>query len=115
MLKCLREAHQILIITSKIFVTYLNNEQLLTGFYYLYLLPWLQLFPRENFLFIRTEDMKKDTGKILQEIFQFLGMSPLPDAKINKILLLKLFVHEQTMLHDNDSRICHCHLLLRNN
>ena len=102
MLKCLREA-QDFDNHFKDFRHLFKNEQLLTGFYYLYLLPWLQLFPRENFLFIRTEDMKKDTGKILQEIFQFLGMSPLPEETINSIV--KTIRHEQTMLHDNSSNL----------
>ena len=78
MSKCLREAQDFKhhFRDGSAFVK--DPQQLRTNFYYLYLLPWLQVFPRENFLFIRTEDMKKDTVKTLQETFQFLGMSPLP-------------------------------------
>ena len=79
----------------------LQNDQLLTGFYYLYLLPWLQVFPRENFMFIRTEDMKKDTGKTLQEIFQFLGMSPLPDDALK--FTVQKTRHNQTILHSSNT------------
>ena len=98
MLKCLREAehfehHFKDLRHSRV------NKQLLTGFYYLYLLPWLQVFPRENFLFIRTEDMKKDTGKALQEIFQFLGMSPLENEALDSVA--KKTRHNQTALHSS--------------
>ena len=102
MLKCLREA-QDFDNHFKDFRHMTKNEQLLTGFYYLYLLPWLQVFPRENFLFIRTEDMKKDTGKTLQEIFQFLGMSHLSDKKIDEIQ--QIVRHEQTLLHSNSEML----------
>ena len=85
MSKCLREAQDFNhhFRDGSAFVK--DPQQLRTNFYYLYLLPWLQVFPRENFLFIRTEDMKKDTAKTLQETFQFLGMSPLPKDKIDSI------------------------------
>ena len=104
MLKCLKEA--------KDFDNHFTDSpryprdshfQLITGFYYLYLLPWLQVFPRKNFMFVRTEDMKKDTGKTLQEIFQFLGMSTLSDDKIETIT--KIVRHEQTMLKDNSEML----------
>ena len=102
MLKCLKEAKDF-DNHFKDFYAFSNSSQLLTGFYYLYLLPWLQVFPRKNFLFIRTEDMKKDTRKTLEEVLQFLGMSRLSDVKIDKIQ--KLALHEQTMLHGNDSQL----------
>ena len=85
MSKCLREAQNFKnhIRDDAIFAK--DPQQLRANFYYLYLLPWLQVFPRENFLFIRTEDMKKDTVKTLQKTFQFLGMAPLPKEKLDSI------------------------------
>ena len=104
MLKCLKEAKDFDNHFKDFhFLSYPDSSQLLTGFYYLYILPWLQVFPRENFLFIRAEDMKKDTGKTLQEIFQFLGMSYLSDAKINKIQ--ENIRHEQPVLHSDHSEM----------
>ena len=52
-----------------------NNfkDQIYTSFYYVYLLPWLQIFPRKNFLFLRTEDMAKDTIGTLKHIFEFFS------------------------------------------
>ena len=103
MLNCLREAQNFDHHFKDYYLFQQNPQQLLTGFYYLYLLPWLQVFPRKSFLFIRTEDMKKDTGKTLQEIFRFLEMSPLPRKIINSSI--KTIHHEQTMLHDNSSNL----------
>lgn len=103
MLKCLREAEEFDHHFKDLRHSRDKNEQLLTGFYYLYLLPWLQVFPRENFLFIRTEDMKEDTGKILQKIFQFLGMSPLPEKTLNTVV--KKTLHNQTILHNSNSDV----------
>ena len=77
-----------------------KSGQLFPSFYYLYLLPWLQVFPRKNFLFIRTEDMKADTPKVLQEIFHFLDMSPLPEEKLKHIA--KIF-NGQKILHGNNT------------
>ena len=79
------------------------DEQLLTGFYYLYLLPWLQVFPRKNFLFIRNEDMRKDTGKVLKEIFEFLEMSPMPDDKLKHTV--KKVVNSQKIFHGGNSNL----------
>jgi len=79
------------------------DEQLLTGFYYLYLLPWLQVFPRKNFLFIRNEDMREDTGKVLKEIFEFLDMSPMPDDKLKQTV--KKVAHNQKIIHGSNSNL----------
>ncbi|XP_065907365.1 carbohydrate sulfotransferase 15-like [Dysidea avara] len=80
-----------------------RDDQLLTGFYHLYLLPWLQVFPRENFLFIRSEDMKEDTEKALKEIFEFLEMSPLPDDVLKDTV--KTVLHNQKILHSSNSNL----------
>ena len=79
------------------------DEQFLTGFYYLYLLPWLQVFPRKNFLFIRNEDMREDTGKVLKEIFEFLDMSPMPDDELKQTV--KKVAHNQKIIHGNNSNL----------
>jgi len=96
MLKCIRAA-------KGFHHHFERDDQLLTGFYYLYLLPWLQLFPRENFLFIRSEDMKEDTEKALKEIFEFLDMSPLSDDVLKETV--KTVLHNQKILHGSNSNL----------
>ena len=44
------------------------------GFYQLQISKWLNLFPRKNFLFLKTEDLDKNPQQILDEVFKFLGL-----------------------------------------
>lgn len=45
------------------------------GIYYIHLLKWLQFYPKESFLLLRTEDMMKDCEELLTKITNFLGVS----------------------------------------
>lgn len=50
-----------------------NHEGLIRrGFYASNLQEFLKLFPRENFLFVIYEDIKKDSVKFIQQIYKFL-------------------------------------------
>ena len=46
------------------------------GFYYIHLHKWLQFYPKENFLFLRTEDMSRQPSKMINRIIDFLGVDP---------------------------------------
>src|SRR5262245_340058 len=46
------------------------------GFYYVRLKRYLDLFPREQVKIYLFEDFKKDAGRILTELFGFLGIDP---------------------------------------
>ena len=39
---------------------------------------WLDVFPRDNFMFVRSEDMFVDPGPVYDEVTSWLGVSPLP-------------------------------------
>jgi len=44
------------------------------GNYYEQIKPWRELFPKENFLILKTEDLEKDHQKTLNHVFKFLGL-----------------------------------------
>ena len=45
-----------------------------TSMYYFHLLVWFKYFPRENFYFVRLEDLKKNPSQIMNEIADFLDI-----------------------------------------
>jgi len=96
MIHCIREAGK--------FKSYYNSKvQIYTSFYYVYLLPWLQIFPRKNFLFIRTEDMAKDTVGVLKQVFNFLEMKPLSEDVMQRIFVKNTGHRNQTYIHNNEN------------
>jgi hypothetical protein len=44
---------------------------------------WLEVFPREQFLFLSTDELKRDTGDVLDRTARFLGLhtTALPESK----------------------------------
>ncbi len=44
------------------------------GLYYFWLKNWLDLFPREQFLILKTDDLYLDTNKAMQKVFSFLEL-----------------------------------------
>ena len=46
------------------------------GLYYVHLQKWLQFYPRENFLFLRTEDMSQQPLRMMNRITDFLEIDP---------------------------------------
>jgi len=66
-----------------------KHSYLARGIYVDQLEEWLKYFPREQILILRTEDLKAHQDKVLQQAFDFLGVSnykiPLiQDSKGNK-------------------------------
>ena len=47
------------------------------GMYYYHIVKWLNVYPRENFHFLRLEDMAEDTYKSVANIWEFMGFSPI--------------------------------------
>ncbi|XP_071947576.1 carbohydrate sulfotransferase 15-like [Antedon mediterranea] len=52
------------------------------GFYDVFVTDWLRSFPRNQFLFLRLEDWKKDCVNILPEVFEFLSVGPISKEDI---------------------------------
>ncbi len=51
------------------------THQMFVGLYYVHIAKWLQFYPRENFLFLRIDDMS-DPYELMSKITNFLGLSP---------------------------------------
>ncbi len=51
------------------------SHQTFVGLYYVHIAKWLQFYPRENFLFLRIDDMS-EPYKLVTKITNFLGISP---------------------------------------
>ena len=66
-----------------------------TGIYYIYLLKWMQFWPRENFLFLKTETMAKNPFSVLNDITKFLSLDP-----VSKETALKCFSKKQNAQHN---------------
>lgn len=59
-------------------------QQLVKGLYAEFIAPWLAVFPRDQFLFLRNEDYSAAPAEHMRTVVSFLGLSPLqqtaPDA-----------------------------------
>ena len=53
------------------------------GVYYVHILKWMQFFPRDNFLFIRTNELSKDTQGVLNRVMAFLGLDTSSESTAN--------------------------------
>ncbi|MHC5822038.1 MAG: sulfotransferase family protein, partial [Nostoc sp.] len=56
---------------------YWQTEQgyLWSGFYFYFLEKWMAVFPREQFLILRGEDLYSQTDKTMKQVYEFLGIS----------------------------------------
>ncbi|NWG23444.1 MAG: sulfotransferase domain-containing protein [Pseudorhodoplanes sp.] len=46
---------------------------------------WLKYFPRNQFLFLRSEDLFQNPGKTLNEIAEFLNIAPFPERDYERL------------------------------
>ena len=44
------------------------------GMYYIYLQQWLNVFPKQQILVLKTEEYSSNTANVLQQIAQFLNI-----------------------------------------
>ena len=56
-----------------------GGHSLSVGLYAVHIRKWLQFYPRENFLFIRTEDISSNSTELVSQITEFLGISPVSE------------------------------------
>lgn len=58
------------------------NARIHLGFYPIFLKDWFRVFPREQFLILRTEDYSEQIEAHLKQLYSFLGLRDLPDSEI---------------------------------
>lgn len=51
------------------------------GIYYYHIIRWLNVFPHERFLFLRKEDLITNTSAVMTRVWEFLGLSTVPETK----------------------------------
>lgn len=56
------------------------------GLYYVHIRKWLQFFPREQFLFLRMEDIVADFTTVMAQIVDFLGLKQVARGEMEKWL-----------------------------
>ncbi|XP_064646229.1 carbohydrate sulfotransferase 15-like [Lineus longissimus] len=63
-----------------------NQIRLYQGMYIQYIYDWMQVFPRNQILVLRSEDLFSDGKKTLSKVFDFLGVDKLNDEELGAIL-----------------------------
>ena len=58
---------------------------LIIGMYYLHLKKWMQFYPRESFLFLRTDDMSSQPAIFMNNITDFLNINQFPENTSNML------------------------------
>ncbi len=66
------------------------------GIYYIQILEWLQFWPRENFLFLKTKQLSNEPISVLRNITHFLSLDQVPDKKAIKWFSKKANSHGRT-------------------
>ena len=61
--------------------------KLMIGLYIVHIKKWLEFYPIENFLFIKMEDISKDSFGTMSKITEFLGLSPITSREVAENLL----------------------------
>ena len=67
-----------------------TRVRLEVGFYYLYVRRWLSVVPRKQFLFLTSEELKRDIKKVTNDISNFLHLGIEINAKKNLKTLLDM-------------------------
>lgn len=81
------------------------GERLSIGLYYAHLHKWMQFYPRENFLFLRTEDISKEPYKLMTKITKFLGIDRVSEKETTEWFSREYNVHEEHPDIDPDKLI----------
>ncbi|XP_052060597.1 carbohydrate sulfotransferase 15-like [Mytilus californianus] len=73
-----------------------RKVRLLNSMYYLYIKEWLDVFPRQQFIFIKMEEYVTNKEEVLNRIFKFLGLSTLSPTEMKKYGLLFTTIKNKT-------------------
>ena len=60
--------------------------RLVVSIYYIHIQKFLQFFPRDQFLFLKMEDMSKVPVQFMGRVTDFLGVDPLPSSTATELL-----------------------------
>ncbi|XP_076458330.1 carbohydrate sulfotransferase 15-like [Babylonia areolata] len=63
--------------------------RIMVGMYSVWLKQWLNVFPRHQILILRNEDYAQHMDTHLARVFNFLGLSPLSETEMQKVVSLK--------------------------
>lgn len=72
--------------------------RLVVSIYYIHIQKFLQFFPRDQFLFLKMEDMSEAPVKFMRRVTDFLGVDPLPSS--TAIELLSKRANHQSVVSD---------------
>ena len=64
-----------------------SGSPLFQSLYYLKLQRWMQIFPREQFLILKSEDFFEHPAKIMKRVFQFLELPEVINDQYQKLNL----------------------------
>lgn len=64
--------------------------------YYVHLSKWMQFYPREQFLFLRMEDMNANPHSLMTKITEFLGVAPVSPIQAKQWLSRRVNVQKAT-------------------
>lgn len=63
-----------------------QGKRFTIGLYYVHLQKWLQFYPRENFLFLKTEEMCGQPFRTMKRITDFLKVAPVSNERAHEWL-----------------------------
>ena len=72
------------------------GHRITVSLYYAHLSKWLQFYPTEQFLFLRTEDMSANPQSLMARITDFLGVAPVSPTQAKQWLSRRLNVQKAT-------------------
>jgi len=64
--------------------------------YYVHLSKWMQFYPREQFLFLRMEDMSANPHSLMTKITEFLGVAQVSPFQAKQWLSRRVNVQKAT-------------------
>ncbi len=82
---------------------YRKVDNIYSSLYYYQLQPWLKHFPREQLLFLKSEDFYRNTAEVMAQVFNFIGVVPQKLAQyftVNKGFYSKVDESIYQRLHD---------------
>lgn len=91
-----------------------SDNMLYEGLYYVHLMNWLCNYPRNNILVMKSEEFYQNTSVIMEQVYNFLGLSPLSKESrklvtsfiFNKGNKTRLLPH-QVLLKNEEKKLRH--------